>query len=111
MNPRVFLITKRQFFIRSLFVLFSIALITGCTQEIEAVDYTKLPDYGSSQVALYVEKCGGCHAAPTPSIYPKARWPAIVGRMQLRMTAKKVVPLNKQQEEQILGYLEKYAQQ
>lgn len=87
----------------------SMLQLVACSPDISPADYTKLPEFGSATTALYVEKCGECHAAPTPNVHPKSLWPATVDRMQMRMTSKKVVPLNAQQEKQIVDYLVKYA--
>lgn len=87
----------------------SLLAFVGCSPDITPADYTKLPEFGSSTVSLYVEKCGDCHAAPMPSVHRKALWPATVHRMQMRMTSKKVVPLNPQQEKLVVDYLVKYA--
>jgi len=109
-------ITTTHLFARSmaafarLAILLSVAALLACSPDMTPADYSKLPEFGSPQVTLYVEKCSECHAAPLPTVHPKTMWSAVVDRMQLRMTSKKVVPLNKQQQQQILDYLEKYGQ-
>ena len=84
-------------------------LMMACNADVTPADYTKLPEFGSAAVSLYIDKCGECHAAPRPELHDKKLWPFVVNRMQERMTSKKIVPLNAQQEKIIEDYLIKYA--
>ena len=84
-------------------------MLGGCNSEFDAVDYSKLPEYPSDDVKLYIEKCGSCHGAPQPSIHIKKDWPGVLNRMRFRMTSKKVVPLNQIESAKILDYLQRNA--
>ena len=69
------------------------------------------PDKDSVQAQLYLDKCGQCHAAPLPSAHTDRMWPSVLDRMQMRMTAKQVMPLTRKEMSIILGYLQQHAKQ
>ena len=68
------------------------------------------PDADSSAAKLFLKRCGDCHAPPLPNSRIAALWPSILDRMQLQMTAKKVMPLSKEETQSILNYLQSNAQ-
>lgn len=67
------------------------------------------PDAGTPQAQLYVDKCGQCHAAPLPNVHGARMWPSVLDRMQVRMKAKNLPPLTREEMSIILGYLQQHA--
>lgn len=87
-----------------------LSLLVACSTEDNASPSPLVyPDAESPGAKLYVEKCSGCHAAPLPGIHVSSHWPGIVQRMQQRMTAKAIQPLNKTDVAIIVDYLQKHA--
>jgi hypothetical protein len=107
MQIRSYLVAARMASVY-LFVLTPL-ILGGCKSEFNTVDYSKLPEYPSDDVKLYIEKCGSCHGAPQPSVHVEKDWPGVMNRMRFRMTSKKVVPLNKDESATILDYLQRNA--
>jgi hypothetical protein len=65
------------------------------------------PEADSSSAQLYLEKCTGCHNAPQPKAHTARVWSRVLQRMQVRMKAKGVTPLNNKELSTILDYLQK----
>lgn len=84
--------------------------VSACGND-EAAKPRNYPDKDSVQAQLYVDKCGQCHAAPLPNTHTASFWPSVLDRMQVRMTAKHVAPLTREEMSIILGYLQRYAKQ
>jgi cytochrome c5 len=55
--------------------------------------------------ATFSEMCSRCHALPDPRQHSAADWPAVVMRMEQRMTDMKVKRPSSAQTQEILGYL------
>ena len=92
-------------------VLLVAGFLSSCAdqQPAEKLTLQDYPEANTETAKLYVEKCGSCHAAPLPTIHSKKQWFGVVQRMQFRMTNKAIKPLNEQELETIIGYLEKHA--
>jgi hypothetical protein len=88
-------------------VLFS--LLTGCADNNQSPTPREYPEMESTQAQLYIDKCGQCHAAPSPNTHPANIWPGVVERMQLRMKTKHVPPLNREEVAIVLEYLQAHA--
>ena len=79
-----------------------VALIAiGCSRR-------PLPEEGTASADLYVERCGGCHAAYHPQLLTERMWEAMVGRMEITMR-RRGQPLSPADREEILAYLTRNA--
>jgi hypothetical protein len=79
-----------------------VALIAvGCSRK-------PLPEEGTASADLYVERCGGCHAAYHPQFLTARMWEAMVGRMEITMK-RRGQPLSPADRQQILAYLARNA--
>jgi hypothetical protein len=81
-------------------------LLSACDSSTESVVY---PESGSSAAQLFLSKCSGCHVAPQPGTHSARVWSGVVQRMQMRMKAKGVPPLNKTELGEILEYLQRHS--
>lgn len=89
----------------------SLSYLAACSdqapsKQLTASDY---PEANSEITKLYLEKCGGCHAAPLPNIHAEKQWMGVVQRMQFRMTSKAMQPLRDHELTAIVEYLQKHA--
>ena len=92
---------------RLLLLLFLLVFV-GCFNEAPTTAIT-YPEAGAETALLYLEKCGGCHLAPTPKSHPKKVWFTVVQRMQMRMLSKGMPQLDQQELKNILDYLQRNA--
>jgi Dihaem cytochrome c len=67
-----------------------------------------LPEHGSYAARLYVERCGGCHAAYNPRSMTAGMWQVQVQAMEPRM-AQAGLPLSDAERRTILRYLTRNA--
>lgn len=67
-----------------------------------------LPEEGSADARLYVDRCGRCHAVYMPGMLTSAMWEAMVGRMEGEMK-RRGRPLDPVDRERILAYLQRNA--
>ena len=81
-------------------------LLSACDSAIEPQVY---PEIGSPSAQLYQAKCTSCHNAPLPNAHTARMWPGVLQRMQMRMKAKGVTPLNNHELAEILNYLQRHA--
>lgn len=81
-------------------------LLSACDTSVEPQVY---PEAGSASAKLYQTKCTGCHVAPNPNAHIPQAWFRVVQRMQMRMKAKGVAPLNQNELGEILDYLQRNA--
>lgn len=81
-------------------------LLSACDSTTEPLVY---PEADSSSAQLFQAKCSGCHVAPLPSMHAARVWPGVLHRMQMRMKAKGVTPLDKIELSEILDYLQRHA--
>ncbi len=81
-------------------------LLSACDLPDEPLVY---PEADSVSAQLYQEKCARCHNAPQPHAYTAPVWPAILQRMQMRMQTKGATPLNENELNEVLGYLQRHA--
>ena len=81
-------------------------LLSACDSTTKPVVY---PEVESASAQLFLAKCGGCHVAPMPGSRSARAWSTVVQRMQMRMKAKGVTPLNNEELNQVLDYLQRNA--
>jgi cytochrome c5 len=71
---------------------------------------SKLPDAASSGAKLVSTYCTQCHAAPSPSLHTRNRWPSVTSQMHSFISATPGARVPSTQEmNQILGYLQQHA--
>jgi len=66
---------------------------------------SKLPEQESPAAQLYVQRCGGCHAAYNPRSLTPAMWAAQVRLMEDKIRKGGLPPLTAEQSKTILDYL------
>lgn len=93
--------------INSVIVLL-LALLSACDVEVPSEPLV-YPEAGSRDEQLFQDKCSRCHKAPQPSAHIARLWPGVLQRMQMRMKAKGVTVLNKNELAEILDYLQRNA--
>jgi hypothetical protein len=81
-------------------------LLSACDSTTEPPVY---PEADSPSAQLFQAKCSGCHVAPQPSMHAARVWPGVLHRMQMRMKAKGVTPLDNTELSEILDYLQRHA--
>ena len=83
-------------------------LLLACAEKI-AEPVRELPDVDSPGAKILVKKCANCHGAPQPDVHTAKMWPAVLHRMQNRLTMKAYDPLTKKEFEVLLAYLQKHS--
>jgi len=91
---------------RNSFLLF-ILWLAACSQQ--DTEQGPAPMMDAKKPQVLVEYCGRCHAPPLPSAHLPKDWPAVITRMQQRMSAKGLQRIPSRQLEQILDYLQRHA--
>jgi len=81
-------------------------LLSACDTSVESKPY---PEAMSPSAQLFQAKCTGCHVAPHPGEHTARAWSSVLQRMQMRMMAKGVTPLNENELSEISGYLQRHA--
>ena len=87
---------------------FVLLFLAACSESTPSAPVS-YPDMDSVAARLYQSKCSVCHVAPQPSAHTERLWPGVIQRMQMRMQAKGIVPLNKNELGEILDYLQSHA--
>ena len=82
-------------------------MLAGCSADVP--EPTVYPEAGSPSAQLYQAKCGACHGAPDPAVHIDRVWASVLQRMQMRMKAKGITPLDKNELSEILDYLQRHA--
>jgi hypothetical protein len=77
------------------------ALLTGC-------EPTPMPEAGSADAKLYVERCSGCHPAYRPEVLKAKMWETMVARMEIEMS-RRGLALAPPDRDAILAYLKRNA--
>lgn len=77
------------------------AVMAACTP-------APLPEEGSADARLYVERCGGCHPVYRPNVLKPKMWETMVARMEIEMSRRGLV-LAPSERDQILAYLKRNA--
>ena len=72
------------------------AALAGCSSE--------LPEAGSAEAALYVQRCGTCHPPYRPGLMTAKMWEAMVARMEQEMD-RRGLELPAADKDRILAYL------
>jgi len=67
-----------------------------------------LPEEGSADARLYVERCGGCHVVYRPEVLKAKMWETMVARMEVEMS-RRGVTLPPSDRDAILAYLKRNA--
>jgi hypothetical protein len=70
-----------------------------------------LPEQGTYAQRLYVERCGGCHRAYSPTAMTAAMWEVQVEAMRAKIAQAGEPPLSPEQHLAILDYLKRNAGQ
>lgn len=86
-----------------------IIVLAACGQSNVPAQPIQYPDMGSVRTNVYIAKCSQCHAAPLPTSHRANIWPSVVRRMQMRMVEKSVQPLDPQEQQMVIDYLQQYA--
>jgi hypothetical protein len=68
-----------------------------------------LPDSGSTEAQLYVNRCGGCHAPYNPHEMTAAMWDTQVTMMEVKIHQAGMPPLTSDERDAILEYLKRHA--
>jgi hypothetical protein len=87
------------------------ALLTMCVMFIAgcaAGRPTPIPDTGSPEARLYVEKCSPCHSIPHPKRHTFAEWEHIIPLMKERMENKGMT-FTPEERKMVLNYLKKHS--
>ncbi len=58
------------------------------------------------EAGFYVAKCSACHVTPSPSAHTAAEWPEVVGRMRANAALQDVRPLDDEETQRIVSYLQ-----
>jgi hypothetical protein len=99
-------------YLRTISGIALLGLLSACDSVTESSnELVAYPEAGSPAAQRFQEKCTGCHNAPQPSVHTARMWPSVLQRMQMRMKAKGVQPLNKTELGEILDYLQRHAAQ
>ncbi len=61
---------------------------------------------GSEDDLFFVQRCSACHATPSPGAHFASEWPEVVARMRANATLQDVRPLDDQEAQRIVGYLQ-----
>lgn len=85
-----------------------LGLLAACTDNLPQAA-RDLPEPGSAGAMLLEDKCGNCHGAPHPDVHTAKMWPAVLHRMQNRMTMKAYKPLSDEDFAVLLDYLQQHA--
>ena len=83
-------------------------LLSACDSTTKPLSY---PQADSASAQIFLQKCGGCHVAPEPGSRSARAWSTVVQRMQMRMRAKGMPPLNNEEMTEVLDYLQRHAAQ
>jgi hypothetical protein len=89
---------------KKLLITLGVMLIFGCA----AGRPTPIPDTGSPEARLYVEKCGPCHSVPHPKRHTFAEWEHIVTLMKVQME-KKGMSFTPEERKVVMNYLKKHS--
>jgi hypothetical protein len=82
---------------RNAFVVLAAAIaLAGCSSE--------LPEVGTPEAALYVQRCGTCHPPYQPGLMTPLMWQAMVARMEIEMD-RRGLELPAADKDRILAYL------
>lgn len=84
----------------------ALLLLSACDSTTKPLVY---PETESASAQLFLQKCNGCHVAPKPGSRSAKAWSTVVQRMQMRMRAKGVTPLNNEELTEVLDYLQRHA--
>jgi hypothetical protein len=68
-----------------------------------------LPEEGSADAALYVQRCGSCHAVQHPKTLTAAMWQVQVDRMDSKFRGARMKPPEGEERARILEYLKRNA--
>jgi hypothetical protein len=80
----------------------ALGLASGCSRE-------RLPEHGTPDARLYVERCGSCHIAYDPRALTASMWEFQVKAMDRRIAEARVRPLTPEERAAILDYLSRNA--
>ena len=58
---------------------------------------------------FYIIKCSACHVTPSPMAHTAAEWPEVVGRMRANAALQDVRPLDDEETQRIVSYLQSRA--
>jgi hypothetical protein len=89
---------------KKLLVIMGVMLMAGCV----AGRPTPIPDTGSPDARLYVEKCSPCHSVPHPKRHTFAEWEHIIPLMKDRMD-KKGMTFTPEERKVVMSYLRKHS--
>jgi mono/diheme cytochrome c family protein len=68
-----------------------------------------LPSPESQGAILFKERCSQCHSLPDPTLHTGAEWPGTVEKMRAYMQAMDKKVITKDEEKEIVGYLQNHA--
>ena len=88
--------------------LLALASLAALAAPIVGCEPTPLPEAGSADAKLYVERCSGCHPAYRPEVLKAKMWETMVARMEIEMSRRGLV-LAPPDREAILAYLKRNA--
>lgn len=83
-----------------------VALLAGCANQPMTV-----PEADSDAAQLFEARCTGCHALPHPARNRADEWPGILALMDRRMRERHVQPLDDDERQELLRYLQAHARQ
>ena len=86
-----------------------VAALLAATASLPSCKNAKLPGEGSEAAQLYLQRCGQCHQAYSPSQMTAAMWATQVDLMQERMKQTGLAPLTPAEHKTILDYLRSHA--
>ncbi|HZP46436.1 MAG TPA: hypothetical protein VFB15_12375 [Candidatus Binataceae bacterium] len=70
-----------------------------------------LPEAASPAAQLYASRCGSCHRPYAPESLTPSMWRVQLEAMEPKMAEAGLPPLSAAQQQQILSYLQRHAQQ
>ncbi len=93
-------VVRRAIVKKILYFIFIGWSVSGCVS-----GPTPIPDAQSPAAVLYSEKCGICHAVPSPKRNTVAEWKNLLSLMERRMAERNMVPLSAGEKETLMNYL------
>lgn len=81
-----------------------VLLMAGCVSQPMTI-----PESGTAAAQLFATRCSSCHALPHPARNTANEWPGILALMDRRMRERHIPPINGQERDELLRYLQSHA--
>jgi len=94
----------------SLVCVLSLLFLSACSDDATAVKVL-YPDQQSADFKQFASQCSACHRPPMPNTLSAELWLSTVGRMQMHRQKRGLSMMTTTQQQQVLAYLQRHAQQ